>query len=471
MSASEPQAGPTWPATAPDERPGGAEAHLWSGGLGLGHRGPGQAPPWQRLHPLSPFAVAARALVVYVLVFAEDSARGAGLGGYGIVALGALVTLVLGIGVVRYLFTRWRFDGTTLQIESGVFRRDVRQLPLARVQAVDLARPFFARVFGLAEVRVRLAGHARAAGRLSYLAEPVADQLRAQLLAVHHGVSPDAPQPVETPLLALATPRLIGSTLLSAASLAALALIVVVAFLPGSAGVKGAYVGSVVVYMFAFVRVAWRRVAEQYGFTVALAPDGIRIRRGLFSTLHETVPFARVQAVRKVEPLLWRPFGWCSLEVDVAGSPGRDQGARSGRVTKALLPVGPREEADRLLGSLLGLRQFPLSKPPRRARYKAPARYHFLSAGCDGLVVGSTTGRVCKTSVWLPLEKVQSVRWAQGPLQRRLRLATVVVDAAGRKARAELRDRDVEEAAAEFARLVDASRIARYRTSPRRVLK
>ncbi|MHB1500326.1 MAG: PH domain-containing protein, partial [Candidatus Dormibacteria bacterium] len=32
---------------------------------------------------------------------------------------------------------------------------------------------------------------------------------------------------------------------------------------------------------------------------------------------------------------------------------------------------------------------------------------------------------------WVPLAKVQSVRWTQGPLQRRLRLASVHLDIAG----------------------------------------
>ena len=63
----------------------------------------------------------------------------------------------------------------------------------------------------------------------------------------------------------------------------------------------------------------WRRVSTQYGFTVAQSPDGIRIRRGLLGTVAETIPCQRVQAVRMIEPLLWRPLHWCRLEVDVAG--------------------------------------------------------------------------------------------------------------------------------------------------------
>ena len=103
--------------------------------------------------------------------------------------------------------------------------------------------------------------------------------------------------------------------------------------------------GSLLVYLLGIGQGIWRRFNEQYRFTVALAPDGIRVRRGLLSTVSETIPIGRVQAVRQIEPLLWRLFGWCRLEVDLAGVPGHGGTGGGGRVTKALLPVGPRPMA------------------------------------------------------------------------------------------------------------------------------
>jgi putative membrane protein len=121
--------------------------------------------------------------------------------------------------------------------------------------------------------------------------------------------------------------------------------------------------------------------------------------------------------------------------------------------------------ADRLFSSLLGLKQFGLSRPPRRAIWKAPFSFHFLAAGCDGAVLAATTGRLKKVTTWVPLEKVQSIRRVEGPVQRALHLATVHVDAAGRGVRAELRDRDVQEADRFFDQLVVQSRLARRRVA------
>jgi uncharacterized membrane protein YdbT with pleckstrin-like domain len=61
----------------------------------------------------------------------------------------------------------------------------------------------------------------------------------------------------------------------------------------------------------------------------------------------------------------------------------------------------------------------------------------------------------------VPLEKSQSIRRVQGPLQRPLGLATIHVDVAGKRARAEFRDREADEADQLVAELTALSRSAR----------
>jgi putative membrane protein len=425
---------------------------------------------WQRLNPWTPVVLGGRALVIVALLGSEEASRGTSSREVTIYIGIAILAAALVIGVVRWLVTKWALDGVTLRIETGLFRRDARQLPVARIQAVDVVRPFLARVFGLAELRIRLAGGGKSGGRLTYLSEAAAVDLRARLMAGHHGLDMATPEPAERPIATVATGRLVASAILQPATLVAIVFVVVLLALesisPKSA--NGAETGTGLtlgLYLFGLARVTWRRVATEYGFAVAAAPDGIRLKRGLFSTVNETIPFARVQAVRKSEPFTWHFLGWCRLEVDVAGSPGREQGTRSGKVTKALLPVGPVALADELFSNLLGLQQFPLSKPPRRAQWKSPLSYHFLAAGDNGLVAAGSCGRLKKVTTWVPLEKVQSVRRVQGPVQRLLHLATVHVDAAGRDVRAEFRDRDVHEADALFEKLVVQSRLARRAVS------
>jgi putative membrane protein len=87
--------------------------------------------------------------------------------------------------------------------------------------------------------------------------------------------------------------------------------------------------------------------------------------------------------------------------------------------------------------------------------------YHFLAAGHDRTMAVAVTGRVQKVTSWVPLEKAQSVRRVQGPVQRALALATVHVDVAGRRVGATFRDRAVEEADRLVEDLATLSRGAR----------
>ena len=419
----------------------------------------GQEPAWHRLHPLSPVVRSGHGVLALLAVVGIAGSPALDRGSHWFdlaVPVAAPITAAV-VAVIGWLVTRWRLDGVTLRIETGLLRRDSQQLPIARIQAVDVVRPVLARALGLAELRVRLAGSGDDDGRLAYLTEQAAMDLRAYLLAAHHGLDPATPEPAERIAVTVPAGRLIGSVVLSTTGTAGVVVVAGLILSAVSAIGTAAVAGTLVWWLISFVPLAWRRVAAQYGFTVAHSPDGIRIRRGLLGTVAETIPVPRVQAVRMVEPLLWRPVGWCRLEVDVAGSPGREDGGA--RMRKALLPVGRRDEAAFLLRMVAGCPPV-LTRPPRRARVKEPLSYHNLAAGHDDVLAVSVTGRLRRITTLVPLEKAQSVRLVQGPLQRRLGVATVHVDAAG-QVRAEFRERPQAQARLLVDELAALSRSAR----------
>jgi putative membrane protein len=424
---------------------------------------------WRRLHPVTPLVRAGRIVPAILLLVVVSTARSAAENrtaetDYLIVL--ALATLVY--GYIHWMVTRWRIEGDALRIETGLIRKDSKRLPLARIQAVDIVRPLLARMLGVSELRIRLAGSGSTDGKLGYLGQGEAAELRLALLAGH--VEADAVPSANTGLpMAIVSPGpLIGSVLLSLISLVLIGtvvtLVVLDLFEPRTAAVAA---GVLAVYLFSFASVVWRRLSGQYGFTAVEGPEGVRITRGLLQTTSETIPYGRIQAVRQVEPLLWRPFGWCRLEVDIAGATARNQrGEGTAVVRKALLPVGSQRDSWHLLSRLLGAADPPRTTPPRRARLKAPLSFHFLSAGYDQRHAVCVTGRINRATTWVPLEKTQSVRRVQGPLQRPLGLATVHVDVAGKRTRAEFRDRTVEEAEHLLADLSAWSREARSHAAP-----
>ena len=418
---------------------------------------------WHRLHPLSPVVRAGRGVLAILVVLVISTVGGGQDSGdlYRLVAIG--VALVA--GVISWLVTRWRVEQGVLRIDSGLIRRTSQRLPLSQIQAIDTVRPGLARVFGLAELRLRMAGSSGSSGRLAYLTNGQADVLRARLLALAHGVDQTAPPPPERQLLIVPTGQLVASLLLSGPGLMAeaiLAGVVVLAIVaPGSVG---PVVGGGTAVILGSATALWQRFNGEYHLTVAEAPDGLRLRAGLVETSAETIPRGRVQALRMTEPLIWRPFGWCRVEVDLAGKATSGRQNRAARKAgRALLPVGSHQQAAWLVDRVMPGVPQTLSHPPRRARWKSPLRFRNLSWGLNETYAVTTSGRVRKATDWVALAKVQSIRRVEGPVQRRLRLASIHLDTAGRSVHAELRDPDRRESEDLMANLPEVCRKARER--------
>jgi len=208
-----------------------------------------------------------------------------------------------------------------------------------------------------------------------------------------------------------------------------------------------------------------RALNDELEFTIAEAGDGLRLDRGLLQRRHETIPFGRIQAVRLVQPLLWRPFDWCRLEVDVARQVGVQQRRdEPQQIARTLLPVGRTSEVLWLLQRVFpeaGVAPPPGSAPPRRALVRAPFSYHFLAGWFGSRYVYARTGRVQAATVVIPLDKIQSVRLSQGPVQRALGLSSVRVDTAGRRWTASLLHRNETEAESMLWELATRARQAR----------
>lgn len=416
---------------------------------------------WHRLHPLSPAVRAGRVLIAFVVVFLPTFLGGS-RSGWDAAIHGLVLAALVGVGVVSWLVTRWRVEGNDLRIETGLLRRSSMRYPLSQVQAIDTVRPGLARVFGLAELRLRMGGTGGSA-RLAYLPVDHAHTLRARLLALSTGKDADTPEPEDEVLVTVPVGRTLASLALTMPALVLIAyagtLAVAVAL---GASATGAIAGYASPILIGDAVALWRRFNRAYRATVAHAPEGLRVRAGLVETSAETIPRGRVQAVRVLEPLLWRPFGWCRLDVDVAGRIG-DRGGerRSERQLRAVLPVGSRAEARQLLELLVPGAPEPARKPPRRAKWKSPLRYRRLSFGFDENYAVATSGRLARIESWVPLTKVQSLRRVEGPAQHRLGLATIHIDTAGKRFGAAFRDLDSGESFSDLERVTELARAAR----------
>lgn len=455
-----------------DGQPGDGQPGDWPGGGPSGGRpAPALAGQWQRFHPATPIVRAGPGVLAIAVIAVSQRAnsqnRTADLIRIGVVAFFVLLS------AVSWFVTRWRVAEGAVQIETGVLRRSSLRFPLAQIQAVDIVRPGLARIFGLAELRVRMASGSRSTGRLAYMPDADAEAVRSRLLQLHQEAMPAGPPPTSqqwAPLYVVDNARLIGSILLSGPAVVLFAitisLILVAALAPGAtAGVVAGTLSSLI----ALAGASWARFNGLYGLSLGAGPDGLHMRSGLIQTTAETIPWGRIQALRTVQPLLWRPIGWYRVEADVAGhniSGRRDRAAK--KAGRALIPVGTRAEAEWLAQLVMPGTPENLSRPPTRAAWKTPLRYKKLSYASNDYYAVTMSGRFRRVTDRVPLAKLQSIRWTEGPVQRRLGLASVHFDTAGRSVFAVARDREATEAQRILASLPEAARRARNATTTRR---
>lgn len=320
---------------------------------------------WHRVHPLTP-AVKSWQMVVVVLVFlVQDwgqavargehgvlpggSAEGTGLGGGwlagGIGAVALVIALGAGFAFLSWRMSRFRVTADALELHQGVVSRRQRRARLDRLQAVDVVQPLVARVAGLAQLDVEVAGGSDSKIRLAYLTHDQAQRLRNHLLARAAGLRYDTEQAPEAPehqVLDVPTDRLIGSLLLSGP--AVMLVLVFAGLLAGAVMTRSpGPIAGMFPLLLGVGSLLWQRFGRGFGFRAATSADGLRLRHGLLEHRTQTVPPGRVQAIRMSQPLLWRGKGWWRVQVNVAGY-GRAPDHREA-TESVLLPVGDRGEA------------------------------------------------------------------------------------------------------------------------------
>ncbi len=439
--------------------------------------------PYKRLSPLTPLV---RSSIVVVAVLAstwDDMLRG-DLGPFAWLLLTVLVGGAA-YGVASWLRTKYWIEADELRVDTGVVSRQSRRIRVDRLQAIDISQPFVARLFGLAELKMDVAGGGAREGALAFLRLEEAQDLREVLLArrdavrarrdapVQDASAQDAPTqdgpardrdearsavravPVPERVIArLDLGTLLVSLLLSAETLLFVVFAVVLAVVFVGSGQIGG-VAWVVPLVGGFALTQFRKFSAYYGFTVSQTAAGLQTRRGLFALDVQTVNLARVQGVVVTEPVLWRGFGWARLDVAVAGAGRLDDDGKPS--TSTVMPVAPRAEVLLLARLLLAESGSPdpdavrLTPPPARARWVAPVRRRFLASGVGDDLVVSREGVLTRRTHVVPHARVQSLQVQQGPWQRRFDLADLQVDSPPGPVKVRVRHRD----AAEARRLLD----------------
>jgi putative membrane protein len=386
---------------------------------------------------------------------------------HSLVAVAVVLVALCLVGLVGWLtwrFSKFRVTGGQIEFRKGWLFREHRQVPLERVQAIEISRPLLAQLTGLSQVIVQSAGGGDSHLKLAFLGAGRAEEVRRELLALagrrdeaaragagadgaSHQGSPGPGDDEGREVLRVPNSRLFVATILHGGTivLGAVGLLAGALALATWGSSLEVLTGAVIalpalgplVFGLAVNRVG--ELLKHGNFRLADTGTAARIQHGLTDKRTTTIPLHRIQAVGMVQPMWWRPFGWWRVKVNVAGIAQDPTGSSDNETT--VLPVGTLEQALAVL-TLLDpalsegdLRRAALGDGvdggwtlvSERARRLDPLSWHRSGFAVSEHSLMLRTGRWWRRVSVMPHARVQSLRLSQGPLDSRLDLVTVTL--------------------------------------------
>jgi putative membrane protein len=443
------------------------------------------------------------------------------------VGLAALIGAA--IALLGWWRFRYTVGEDEIVIESGILNRQRRVIPYDRVQDVSIERRLLARLFGTAKVRIETGGSAADEGNLDMVALDEAhglrDRLRREAVLARPTTDRAAPADAgietrghESVLFELSFGRLLYSGLFNFSLLFLAVLFAILQNLDevglvriedwlspkkaeeatGFFSLRLALVLVPLLLLLGMASGVARTVAKDYGFRLTRSERGLRRRRGLFTLTEVVIPIRRAQVAVIESGVVTRWLGWYSLSFQTLGAEEKEGGVQ------VAAPFARLEE----VAAILSEAGFPAPPPrsdflraPRRALVRWAGQYLVVAAaalavafvaepwagiagallmfaalygllhwrrhghalGPDALFV--RRGLLKRRLSIIPFDRTQAISLWHGPLQRRLGLATLLVDTAGASllASPEIVDLDSGDADALYDRLLSLFRDARAR--------
>ncbi len=451
----------------------------------------------RRLHPSSIWLAAIRSvtsLAAPAAIFAFVRIVQGGVMGVIKYLPAGLMIVLLSCGLTAlfaYLsWSKFRYGigERDIVIESGVFNRVRRSIPLARVQDVNIEQGPLARLFGLAKVKIETGGGQKDEGLLDSLSLEEADHLRQVIrgtLPAGAALSPETPAataPHAGHIVYEMTPRRLLIAGLFSFSLfylaAAFAVIETVGDLLAfdvfdlstwrdvaqQASFQSVSLLILAVAVLGVVAGAGRTMIRDHGFKLWKEGGKFRRERGLLTKSQVVVSLPRVQLAKMSTGPLRRLFGWYELSLQTLGGAVEDAQGR-----QSIAPFASRAEIGAILteaGAFRLPQHETLTRVSSRGLFRklapllVPALIVltislFLPFGYLALA-GIVLFAIHETFAWLhyryalegdllfvtegflrqrlwiaPPSSAQTVTLRRSWLQRLLGLATVIIDTAG----------------------------------------
>ena len=452
----------------------------------------------RRLHILTvPYRIAQQGIGIVVFLFfvgvpGLTGALGSEGGLLGLVGIVAFASLFVGYFFAYYRRYEYELTADTFDIRSGVLSRREREIPLRRIQNVDISQSVTQRILGIASVSLETAGGGETEAQLQYVGEDEAERLQSEVSRLRQATeaSPgdaDA-EAVEAPAETVfaISERELGVLTLVSTDFRVVSLIFFAGsifgpsafdrFQPvffGPENVLGVLFGPIaaiasIVVLGVFAGAV--SAARYYGFTLTRGEEELRYERGLLQKYSGTIPLSKVQTISVHENVLARRLGYAALHIETAGAVASGGG---GGGSQSAVPLAERDRVRKLARSIEDAPLDEFERPPKRARERYAVRYSLVVFFVTGLLyLGSTAtdllgywylplaglvlvpvaahlkwkhrgydltenhvvtrnGFWSRTTKVVPYHRVQTTVSTETVFQRRRDLGTVIVDTAG----------------------------------------
>jgi putative membrane protein len=336
-------------------------------------------------------------LAVFGLFAGIDIAR------FNLTAAAVILCVVFTVftGTSLWFYVVWKkfeFEVTedTFDIRSGVLHRRKREIPLKRIQNVDVRRNIIHRILGIAKVNIETAGGKNTEASLKYVDFDIAKYIQSRVRRLKQGIEEHEENESTKPIFEI-TGKELG--ILSLTSINEKA--VVAGF--GLLSISGAFFGQIksvlgttgfIIAILSFIGVFVVSLAGStaanfsrfYDFKLYRRGDSLEYERGLINRSEGSIPLEKIQVVSIEENPLKRFVGYATLKVETAGyGPGNQENTGA----EVAVPLAEKERVMKLSKKVVKHKGFDIQGVSTKAPRRYFGRYMIASSVLAAVIIGA----------------------------------------------------------------------------------
>ncbi len=258
-----------------------------------------------------------------------------------------------------YMYVYWKnydifFEDHDIKIVSGVFSKKDLDIPVRRIQNINIKENILLRILEISEVHIETAGGSETEATIKFLEKEDAEKLREKIrnLKSRRKKETEEEAQKDEEEYALTFKKLLVYSLIDSISIKLLLPLLIFIggfifanyYLEVFLHIIGAFFGLLVIALLILglemISTGVKVFENYYGFKVVRKNDSLEYEKGLFNRQGGTVPIEKLQKLVIEENIVERILGYATLKVETAGA----SIAEKVSTTKVIVPLDKKEE-------------------------------------------------------------------------------------------------------------------------------